>query len=71
MEKKNTIPDTAEQHDKIKHADSRRRFLKKAAYAAPKIVALGYLTRPLKGLADGSDAINNDKHLGHPDDFWK
>lgn len=33
---------------------ARRRFLKKAAYTAPKLVALGYLARPKSVKADFS-----------------
>lgn len=51
MENKKEPSLVSEQH---KITDSRRQFLKKAAYAAPKIVALGYLARPENGRADDS-----------------
>jgi len=38
--------------DKVKNG--RRDFLKKAAYTAPKLVALGYLARPEHSRADFS-----------------
>ena len=49
---------------------SRRHFLKKAAYAAPSIVALGYLARPTSAMADSRGAVNDDPNLGTPKDFW-
>ncbi len=49
---------------------SRRQFLKKAAYAAPTVVALGHLVRPTNALADSKGAVNDDPKLGTPNDFW-
>lgn len=37
---------------------SRRNFLKKAAYSAPTIVAMGYLTRPTSAMASNIDDRN-------------
>ena len=61
-------------HTKAQRKDemvSRRHFLKKAAYVAPTIMALGHLARPTNARADGSgDAMNSDPNLGTPNDFW-
>jgi len=48
----------------------RRGFLKKTAYAAPTIMALGHLARPTNAMAESIQAINNDPNLGPPGDFW-
>jgi len=49
MKKENTIKLPSE-HQQLKDS-SRRGFLKKAAYAAPTIVALGALTKPTEAEA--------------------
>ena len=51
MKKENTIKLPSE-HQQLKDS-SRRGFLKKAAYAAPTIVALGALTKPTQSEAAG------------------
>ena len=50
MKKENTtsLSSVEAVHKKAK----RRNFLKKAVYTAPKLIALGYLTRPSAGKAD-------------------
>ncbi|QOR62250.1 twin-arginine translocation signal domain-containing protein [Sulfurovum sp. ST-21] len=50
---------------KNKRRDSRRSFLKKAAYAAPALVTLGQLARPSGAYADGSTGPS-----GPPTDGW-
>ncbi len=69
MNEKKNLPN----HHEVKKEQemkSRRHFLKKTMYAAPSIVALGYLARPTNARADGSDAVSNDRNLGTPKDFW-
>jgi len=44
-----------------KSTTARRTFLKKAVYAAPTLVTLGYLTRPTNTQAGLGDAGNQSK----------
>jgi len=37
--------------------NKRRKFLKKAAYSAPVLLALGQLTKPTKAQADSGDPV--------------
>jgi len=43
------------QESEDKKRDNRRAFLKKAAYKAPVLVALGQLAKPTKAKADTGD----------------
>ena len=69
MSEKKNLPNHHEEK-KEQEMKSRRHFLKKAAYAAPTIMALGHLARPTNVRADGSGAMNSDPNLGTPNDFW-
>ncbi len=67
--------DTKKNHNDIKNEiqNERRSFLKKTAYAAPGLIALGQLARPTNLMADGnsgSDAISTDPNLGPPKKIW-
>ena len=67
--KMNKKKDYIDAHKK-KQMSSRRHFLKKAAYKAPIIIALGHLARPTNTMADSRYAQDNDPNLGHPGNFW-
>lgn len=43
------------QEDNTPKVNKRRKFLKKAAYSAPVLLALGQLTKPTKAQADSGD----------------
>lgn len=44
--------------EKKMEENSRRAFLKKAAYVAPTIVALGSITKPISAMASGPTTVN-------------
>ncbi len=53
MDNKKNLDKTVESGDVTSSENiERRTFLKKAAYAAPTLIALGFLTRPKKAQAD-------------------
>lgn len=42
----------SQEHTVIEENCSRRTFMKKAVYAAPKLIVLGYLTQPKSAMAE-------------------
>ena len=64
MENKKDIL-SPEQKKKNREAASRRSFLRKAAYSAPALIAMGQLVKPTKIQADGTGGPD-----GLPNDGW-
>ena len=44
----------------------RRKFLKKAAYSAPTVISLGYLSKPLAVRGDSGESMNTNR-FGTPE----
>jgi hypothetical protein len=48
---------------------SRRGFLKRTAYHAPVLIAMGQLVKPENAQADGTQSSDSSPD-GHPDNWW-
>ena len=58
----------SEEKHQVAAENTRRKFLKKAAYSAPVLMAMGQLVKPVDAQADGTQSSDSSPD-GHPN-WW-